>query len=42
LMRAHAFSHSTTLADVAEQITSRRLRFSDDETDAEPDAESES
>lgn len=30
LMRAHAFSHSTTLAEVAEQITSRRLRFSDD------------
>ncbi|MFI5693884.1 ANTAR domain-containing protein [Kribbella sp. NPDC051586] len=39
LMRAHAFSHSITLADVAEQITSRRLRFSDD---AEHDAESES
>ncbi|RZT16795.1 ANTAR domain-containing protein [Kribbella sp. VKM Ac-2569] len=42
LMRAHAFSHSTTLAEVAEQITSRRLRFSDDGTDAEHDAESES
>ncbi|WP_328997859.1 ANTAR domain-containing protein [Kribbella sp. NBC_00709] len=42
LMRAHAFSHSITLAEVAEQITSRRLRFSDDtEDDAEHDAESE-
>jgi hypothetical protein len=39
LMRAHAFSHSITLAEVAEQITSRRLRFSDD---TESDAESES
>ena len=39
LMRAHAFSHSITLAEVAAQITSRRLRFSDD---AEQDAESES
>jgi hypothetical protein len=39
LMRAHAFSHSITLAEVAEQITSRQLRFSDD---TEPDAESES
>lgn len=38
LMRAHAFSHSVTLEEVAEQITSRRLRFSDD---AEHDAESE-
>jgi len=39
LMRAHAFSHSVTLAEVADQITSRRLRFSDD---ADHDAESES
>ena len=39
LMRAHAFSHSITLAEVAEQITSRRLRFSDD---AGHDVESES
>jgi hypothetical protein len=38
LMRAHAFSHNTTLADVAEQITSRRLRFSDDDTDDDTDA----
>jgi hypothetical protein len=30
LLRAHAFSHDTTLADVASQIISRRLSFSDD------------
>jgi hypothetical protein len=30
LLRAHAFSHNLTLAEVAEQITTRRLRFSDD------------
>lgn len=30
LMRAHAFSHNLTLAEVAVRITSRRLRFSDD------------
>ncbi len=30
LLRAHAFSHNTTLADVASQITDRRLSFSDD------------
>jgi hypothetical protein len=30
LLRAHAFSHDTTLAAVAEQITSRRLQFTDD------------
>jgi hypothetical protein len=27
LLRAHAFSHETTLAAVAEQVTSRRLHF---------------
>jgi hypothetical protein len=43
LLRAHAFSRSITLAEVAEQVTSRRLRFSDDpEDDADHDAESES
>lgn len=30
LLRAHAFSHDTTLADVAAQIISRRLTFSDE------------
>lgn len=30
LLRAHAFSHSITLAAVAHQVTSRRLKFSDD------------
>jgi hypothetical protein len=30
LLRAHAFSHDTTLADVASQIISRRLSFSDE------------
>jgi hypothetical protein len=30
LMRAHAFSHNITLHEVAHEITSRRLRFSDD------------
>jgi hypothetical protein len=30
LLRAHAFSHNLTLAEVAEQITQRRLRFFDD------------
>jgi hypothetical protein len=30
LLRAHAFTHDTTLAAVAEQITSRRLQFTDD------------
>ncbi len=30
LLRAHAFSHNLTLAEVADHITSRRLRFSDD------------
>lgn len=30
LLRAHAFSHNLTLAAVAEQITGRRLQFSDD------------
>jgi ANTAR domain len=30
LLRAHAFSHNLTLAEVAEQITHRRLRFTDD------------
>jgi hypothetical protein len=30
LLRAHAFSHDTTLAAVAEQVTSRQLHFTDD------------
>jgi hypothetical protein len=30
LLRAHAFSHTSTLAEVAHQITSRQLSFSDD------------
>jgi hypothetical protein len=30
LLRAHAFSHNVTLAAVAHEVTSRRLRFSDD------------
>jgi hypothetical protein len=30
LLRAHAFSHNTTLAAVAHGVTSRHLRFSDD------------
>jgi hypothetical protein len=30
LLRAHAFSHNATLAEVAEQVTSRQLNFSDD------------
>jgi ANTAR domain len=30
LLRAHAFSHTLSLAEVAELIVSRRLRFSDD------------
>jgi hypothetical protein len=30
LLRAHAFSHDTTLAAVAEKVTSRQLNFTDD------------
>ncbi|GAB2614896.1 GAF and ANTAR domain-containing protein [Kribbella endophytica] len=30
LLRAHAFSHTMTLAEVAHEVTSRRLKFSDD------------
>jgi hypothetical protein len=30
LLRAHAFSHDTTLGSVAEQVTGRRLQFTDD------------
>jgi ANTAR domain len=30
LLRAHAYSHNLTVAEVAEQVTDRRLRFSDD------------
>jgi len=30
LLRARAFSHNLTLAEVAALITSRRLRFTDD------------
>jgi hypothetical protein len=30
LLRAHAFSHNLSLAAVAHEVTSRRLKFSDD------------
>jgi hypothetical protein len=36
LLRAHAFSHNVTLTDIAAQIISRRLRFSDDSESETP------
>jgi ANTAR domain-containing protein len=40
LLRAHAFSHNVSLAQVAEQVTSRQLHFTNDPDDPD-DAESE-